>query len=120
MTEKENESEKDGGTLSIASAKINSLRNNKKSAKTRLAKVKNQLNELLESSTLNRTLPSRNTERWAANKIKTELSIIGKIVACLEEVYALNEIKDADTIIEALDREADEIMKSVDEIIENA
>ena len=55
----------------------------------------------------------------AANKIKTELNIIEKIVAGLEEVYALNEIKDADTIIEALDWEADE-NKSVDEIIENA
>ena len=49
----------------------------------------------------------------AANKIKTELNIIEKIVAGLEEVYALNEIKDADTIIEALDWEADEIIKSV-------
>ena len=53
------------------------------------------------------------------NKIKTELTIIEKIVASLKEVYALNEIEYADTIIEALDNEADEIMASVDEVIEN-
>jgi len=52
-------------------------------------------------------------------KIKTELTIIEKIVASLKEVYALNGIEDADTIIEALDKEA-EIMASADEIIENA
>ena len=53
------------------------------------------------------------------NKIKTELSL-EKIVAGLKEVYALNETEDADTIIEAVDKEADKIMASVDEIIENA
>ena len=58
--------------------------------------------------------------RRAVNKIKTELTIIEKIVDSLKEVYALNEIEDADTIIEALDNEADEIMASVDEVIENA
>ena len=120
VTEKENGSEKDGSTVSTASAKIHSLRNNKKSAKTRLTKAKNQLTELLESNTLNGALPSKNTIRRAVNKIKTELSIIEKIVASLKEVYALNEIEDADTIIEALDKEADEIMASVDEIIETA
>lgn len=120
VTEQENKSEKDGSTVSTASAKIHSLRTNKKSAKTRLTKAKNQLTELLESNTLNGTLPSKNTVRRAVNKIKTELSIIEKIVASLKEVYALNEIEDADTIIEALDKEADEIMASVDEIIENA
>ena len=53
------------------------------------------------------------------NKIKTELSL-EKIVAGLKEVYALNETEDADTIIEGFDKEADKIMASVDEIIENA
>ena len=121
VTEQENESQKDGSTVSTASAKIHSLRNNiKKSAKTRLTKAKNQLTELLEGSTLKGTLPSKNTVRRAVNKIKTELTIIEKIVASLKEVYALNEIEYADTIIEALDNEADEIMASVDEVIENA
>ena len=120
VAEQENESEKDGSTVSTASANICSLRNNKKSAKTRLTKAKNQLTELLESNTLNGTLPSKNTVRRAVNKIKTELTIIEKIVASLKEVYALNEIEDADTIIEELDKEVDEIMASVDEIIENA
>ena len=120
MAEKENESEKDGSTVSTASGKIQSLRNNKKSAKTRLTKAKNQLSDLLESNTVNETLPSKNTVRRAINKIKTELSLIEKIVASLKEVYALNEIAEADTIIESLDKEADEIVESVDEIIEKA
>ena len=53
------------------------------------------------------------------NKIKTELSL-EKIVAGLKEVYALSETEDAETIIEPFDKEADKIMASVDEIIENA
>ena len=56
----------------------------------------------------------------ANNKIKTELSLIEKIVPSLNEVYALNEIAEADKIIESLDKEADEIVASVDEGIENA
>ena len=94
--------------------------NNKKSTKTRLTKAKNQLSDLLESNTLNGTLPSKNAVRRAINKIKTELSLIEKIVASLEGVYALNEIAEADTIIESLDKEADEMVASVDEIIEKA
>ena len=114
VIEQENESEKDGSAVSTASGKIQSLRNNKKSAKTRLTKAKNQLSDLLESNTINGTLPSKNAVRRAINKIKTELSLIEKIV------YALNEIAEADTIIESLDKEADEIVASVDEVIENA
>ena len=114
VIEEENESEKDGSAVSTASGKIQSLRNNKKSAKTRLTKAKNPLSDLLESNTINGTLPSKNAVRRAINKIKTELSLIEKIV------YALNEIAEADTIIESLDKEADEIVASVDEVIENA
>ena len=89
-------------------------------AETRLTKSKNQLTELLESKTLNDTLPSKSAVRRAVNKIKTELNLTEKMVASLKEVYALNEVEDADTIIEALDKEADEIMVSFDEITENA
>jgi len=103
LTEKENGGEKYGSTVSTASAKIQTLRNNKKSAKTRLTKAKNRLTELMESNTLNEILPSKSAVRRAVNKIKTELSLFEKIVASLKEVYALNEIEDADTIIEALD-----------------
>ena len=74
----------------------------------------------MESNTLNEILPRKSAVRRAVNKIKTELNLIEKIVASLKEVYALNEIKDADTIIEALDKEADEVMASFDEIIGNA
>ena len=48
------------------------------------------------------TLPSKNAVRRAINKIKAELTLIEKIVASLKEVYALNEIAEADTIIESL------------------
>ena len=120
VVEQENESKKNGSAVSTAGGKIQSLRNNKKSAKTRLTKAKNQLSDLLESNTINGTLPSKNAVRRAINKIKTELSLIEKIVASLKEVYALNEIAEADTIIESLDKEADEIVASVDEVIENA
>ena len=95
------------------------MRSNKKSAETRLTKSKNQLTELLESKTLNDTLPSKSAVRRAVNKIKTELNLTEKMVASLKEVYALNEVEDADTIIEALDKEVDEIMVSFDEITEN-
>ena len=117
VTEQENESEKDWSTVSTASAKIHSLLNNK----TRLTRAKNQLTELLETNTLNGTLPSKNTVRRAVNKIKTELTIIEKIVASLKEVHALNGIEDAayNIIIEALDKEAEK-KASADEIIENA
>ena len=69
---------------------------------------------------MNDTLPSKSAVRRAVNKIKTELNLTEKMVASLKEVYALNEVEDADTIIEALDKEADEIMVSFDEITENA
>ena len=119
MVEQENESEKHGRAVSTAKGKIQSLSNNK-SAKTRLTKPKNQLSDLLESNTINGTLPSKKAARRAINKIKTELSLFEKIVASLKEIYALNEIAEADTIIESLDKEADEIVASVDEVIENA
>ena len=59
VIEQENESEKDGSAVSTVSGKIQSLRNNKKSAKTRLTKAKNQLSDLLGSNTVTGTLPSK-------------------------------------------------------------
>ena len=84
-TEQGNESVKNGSVVSTASAKIVSLRNNKKSTKTRLTKAKNQLTDLLQTSTLNGTLPSKNTVRRAIKKVKTEQNIIEKIVESLKE-----------------------------------
>ena len=116
--DKESVSEKEGSAVSTVSTKIQIFRNKEKLAKSRLIKAKNQLTELLESSTVKGTLPSKNAVRRAMNKIKTELDVIEKIVASLKEVYALSKIEDADTTIEALDTEVDEIVTSVDEIIE--
>ena len=53
VVEQENESKKNGSAVSTAGGKIQSLRNKKKSAKTRLMKAKNQLSDLLESNTIN-------------------------------------------------------------------
>ena len=104
VVKQENESEKNGSAVSTAGGKIQLLRNNKKSAKTRLTKAKNQLSDLLESNTINGTLPGKNAVRRAINKIKTELSLIEKFFTSLKVVYALNEIAEVDTIIESLDR----------------
>lgn len=54
----ENVTEKDGSAVSTVSTKNQIFCNKKKSAKSRLTKAKNQLTELLESSTVKGTLPS--------------------------------------------------------------
>ena len=88
LAEKENGREKDGSTVSNASAKIQTLRDYKKSAKTRLTKAKNQLTELMESNTLNEILPSKSAVRRAVIKITAELSLIEKIVASLNPIIS--------------------------------
>ena len=54
--------------MSTVTTKIQIFRNKKKSAKFRLTKAKNQLTELLESSTVKGTLPSKNAVRRAIKK----------------------------------------------------
>lgn len=107
------------GSAVITGKKIQVLRNNKKSAKTRLTKAKKQLTELLEP--VSGALSSKNAVRRAVNKINSESSVIEKIIISLKELYALNgEMEETDTTIETLDKELDEIMASVDLIIEAA
>ena len=74
--------------------------------------ARNQLKELLEKQTSDVALPSKNAIRRAVNKLKSESNVIEKIIGSLKE--------GTDTIIEALDKEVDEIMTSVDSIIETA
>ena len=53
--------------------------------------------------------------------MKSESNVIEKIIGSLKDVYATNEeIEGTDTIIEALDKEVDEILTSMDLIIETA
>lgn len=82
-------------------------------------KVKNQLIDLLGSNIVIGILLSKNVVWRVINKIKVELIFIEKIVVSFKEVYVLNEIVEVDIIIELFDKEVDEIVVLVDEVIEN-
>lgn len=82
-------------------------------------KVKNQLSDLLGSNIVIGILLSKNVVWRVINKIKVELIFIEKIVVSFKEVYVLNEIVEVDIIIELFDKEVDEIVVLVDEVIEN-
>jgi hypothetical protein len=106
---------------SNVSTKIQSLRNNKKLAKSRMTKAKKQLSDLIENRPPDVALPSKNTVRRAINKITSEMTIIAKIIGSLREVYALAENnKETNTVIETLDKELDDIGYSVDVLIATA
>ena len=108
-------------TGSTVSTKIQNLRNNKKSAKTRLTKIRNQLKDLVENHPSDAAMPSKNAIRRAINKVRSEAKVIEKIIANLKQVYATSgEFEGTDTIIESLDKELDEILTSVDLSIDTA
>ena len=103
------------------STKIQTLGNKKKSAKTRLTKAKNHLKVTLENQPPVTELPKKNTIRRGINKVKSESCVIEKIISSLKEIYDTNgELEGTDTIFEALDKGLDEIMVSVDSVIETA
>lgn len=53
--------------------------------------------------------------------MKSESCVPEKIISSLNEIYAMSgELEGTDTIIEALDKELDEIMVSVDYVIDTA
>ena len=60
--------------------------------------------------------------RRGINKVKSESCVIETIISSLKEIYTTSgELEGTDTIIEALDtEELDEIMLSVDSVIETA
>lgn len=68
-TQKEIEGFETGSTVST---KIQTLHNNKKSAKTRLTKAKNHLNDLLENQPPGTGLPRKNAIRRGINKVQSE------------------------------------------------
>lgn len=117
-TQKEIEGFETGSTVST---KIQTLHNNKKSAKTRLTKAKNHLNDLLENQPPGTGLPRKNAIQRGINKVQSESVVLKKIIRSLKEVYATSgELEGTDTIIDTLDKELDEIIGSVDSVIEAA
>ena len=69
-------------------------------------------------------LASKNTIRRTVSKVKAEYDIIEKIINALKEIHATCttqfENADSDTIIDALDKELEEIGLLVDEVIKVA
>ena len=111
------ESVKSGNTVST---KIQSLRNNKKLAKSRMTKAKKQLSDLIENRPQDVALPSKNAVRRAVHKINSEMNIITKIIDSLKGVYAMTENnEETNTVIYTLDKELEDIGYSVDVIIED-
>ena len=117
------ESKKDGNTSKKGdkdvSNKIQTLRNSKKSAKTRLTKAKKQqLNDLLEKPLPDVPLASKNAIRRGINKVNSEVGIIEKIIGNLKEIYAVNvDHEETEAAIEILDKELEDIGSSTDAII---
>ena len=99
------------------------LRERKKSAKARLTRTRNRLKDLVNAQ-LCGELASKNTIRRTVSKVKAEYDIIEKIINALKEIHATSttrvENADSDTIIDALDKELEEIGVLVDEIIKVA
>ncbi len=92
------------------SSKIQTLRNSKKNAKTRLTKAEKQLNDLIDKQLPGVPLPSKNCIRRAINKVNTEMGIIDKIISGLKETYAVSAgAEESNTVIEILDKELEDI-----------
>ena len=101
----------------------NILRERKKSAKARLRRTRNRLKDLVNAQ-LCGELASKNTIRRTVSKVKAEYDIIEKIINALKEIHATSttqfENADSDTIIDALDKELEEIGLLIDEVIKVA
>jgi hypothetical protein len=105
---------------SAVSTKIQTLKSNKKAAKSRLTRAKKQLNDLLENRLEDTPLPSKNTLRIISAKITSEMKIISKIICNMREIYATSEESEGNgEIVEALDAELEEIGALVDSLIGN-
>ena len=85
------------------SQRIQHLRNQKKSSKSRLTKARNCLHNLI----INETFQSKNTVRRQMKKVESEFDIVEKIIMALKENYAIDlaavehvQFPDIDTTIE--------------------
>ena len=99
----------------------NTLRERKKAAKGRLTRARNQL-KVSVNTQLYGQLMRKNVIRRAIKKVSSEYDIIEKIINALKDIYAVGTVSDdenvnVDMIIEALDKELEDIGSLVDESI---
>lgn len=105
--------------VSTKSTRYLTLKNRKKTAKTRLTKARNQVTILTTGH------PSTKTEiRRAVKKVKAECQIIEEIIYAMKKEVVLSdgrfEETDADVIVESLEKELSDIMSLVDTTIKAA
>ena len=106
--------------MSTVSKRMQTLKNNKKAAKSRLTRAKNQLNEMFGNGQSDCPLPSKNALRRISTQIASEMRIISKIICNLREIYATSgEQEDNTAVIDLLDKELEEIGAQVDSLIED-
>ena len=102
----------------VSNGKVQALRSSKKAAKARLTRARKSLNDLIEKQFPGVNLPSKNAIRRAINKVNSEFHIIEKIIDNLKEIYAVSTENDnANTIIDTLDKELEDIGSLVDSVI---
>ena len=109
----------DESQVSEDSKRYSTLKKRKKSAKTRLTRARNQIAILTTGH------PSSKTEiRRVINTIRGECDIIEKIIHAMKEIAAISDYEfdgtDADMVIDNLDNELTEILKSADVSIKAA
>ena len=108
---------------STKSKKEMNLRNRKKSAKTRLTKARNRLNELLPQE-VTAGKPGKSDIKRALCKVQEEFSIIEKIISKLREIIAVGEEGDEDVVVdgalEILDKEIEELSLFVEQSVKEA
>lgn len=109
---------------STTSKKVLTLRNRKKTAKSRLTKARNHLNELLALEVM-AGKPSKTDIKRAMYRVKEEFTIIQKIISKLKETIAVgdeegDENVDVDGALEILDKEIEELNVFVQQSEEEA
>ena len=108
---------------STKSKKELNLRNRKKSAKIRLTKARNRLNELLAQEVI-AGKPGKSDIKRALCKVQEEFSIIEKIISKLREIIAFGEEGDEDVdvdgALEILDKEIEELSLFVEKSVKES
>jgi hypothetical protein len=95
--------------------KLERLKREKKNAKARLTRRRNKLQEMISVKTA-----SKNGIRRCINNIKSEFSIIEKLINNLKELYIFDNEEENEVEVGKLDKEIEEIGEQVDNIIETA
>ncbi len=82
---------------STTSKRESALRNRKKSAKSRLTKARNHLNELLAQE-VTAGKPSKTDIKRATRRVKEEFNIIEKIISKLKETIAVGDGEEEENV----------------------